>query len=162
LVRMGDVRSMWIGESERNLSHVLRLLLELEPVVVFVDEVDQALGARDRGFNGDSGVSARIFGRILNFMGKNEHRGRVLWIAATNRPDFLDEAMIRRFDRVFPFFVPGAAEREKILRVMPRITGCTYAPDIQLHGVGELTEGLTGSALEVIIRRAVEIAGGNA
>jgi transitional endoplasmic reticulum ATPase len=160
LVRLGDVRSMWVGESERNLSHVLRVLLALEPVVVFVDEIDQALGARDRGLSGDSGVSARIFGRLLNFMGKNEHRGRVLWMAATNRPDLLDEAMIRRFDRVFPFFVPGAAERDKILRALPAITGLTYTPDIDLRRPVERTQGLTGSALEMIARRAAELASG--
>lgn len=162
LVRLGDVRSKWVGESERNLSQVLRLVLELEPVVVFVDEVDQALGARDHGWNGDSGVSARIFGRILNFMGKNEHRGRVMWIAATNRPDLLDEAMIRRFDRVFPFFVPGPHERERVFRAMPKITGGTYAADLSLARVVAATEGLTGSALETIVRRAMELAGPNA
>ncbi len=157
LVRLGDIRSMWVGESERNVSHVLRLLLELEPVVVFVDEVDQMLGTRDRGWNGDSGVSARIFGRILNFMGKNENRGRVAWVAATNRPDLLDEAMIRRFDRVFPFFVPGPRERERILQVMPKITGVAYAEGMALARVTEATEGLTGSALESIVRRAREL-----
>jgi len=162
LVRMGDVRSMWVGESERNLSHVLRVLLALEPVIVFVDEIDQALGARDRGFSGDSGVSARIFGRILNFMGQNEHRGRVMWIAATNRPDLLDEAMIRRFDRVFPFFLPSASERDKIWRVMPKLTGLTYASNTEFSEAVEQTNGLTGSALEMIARRAVEIAGGKA
>lgn len=158
LVRLGDVRSMWVGESERNLSHALRLVLELAPVVTFVDEVDQLLGARDRGWQGDSGVSARLFGRVLNFMGRNEHRGRVVWVAATNRPDLLDEAMIRRFDRVFPFFVPGARERERILGVLPRLTGVAYAAGASLAGVAAATEGLTGSALETIVRRAAELA----
>ncbi len=160
LVRLGDVRSKWVGETERNLSQVLRLLLELAPVVVFADEVDQAVGRRTEGWDGDSGVSARIFARILNFMGKNEHRGRVVWMAATNRPDLLDEAMIRRFDRVFPFFVPGPQERERILRVMPKITGAAYAPGLELTQVVEATEGLTGSALETIVRRAMELADG--
>lgn len=160
LVRLGDVRSMWVGESERNLSHVLRLLLELEPVVVFVDEVDQMLGSRDRGFNGDSGVSARLFARILNFMGRNEHRGRVMWITATNRPDLLDEAMLRRFDRVFPFFVPSTAERAKILAAMPKITGVTYAAGTDLGPLVAATEGLTGSAIEIIVRRAIELSAG--
>jgi len=162
LVRMGDVRSMWVGESERNLSHVLRLLLELAPVVVFVDEVDQALGARERGYSGDSGVSARIFGRILNFMGKNEHRGHVVWIAATNRPDLLDEAMIRRFDRVFPFFLPGPCEREKIFRAMPKIAGVQYDAEISFEDAVARTEGLSGSALETIVRRAMELRAGGA
>jgi len=160
LVRLGDVRSMWVGESERNLSHLLRLLLELEPVVVFVDEVDQMLGSRDSGLNGDSGVSARLFGRILNFMGRNEHRGRVVWIAATNRPDLLDEAMLRRFDRVFPFFVPGRGERAKIFAAMPKITGIAYAPGVDLAPMIDTTNGLTGSAIEVVVRRAAELAEG--
>ncbi|HEX2436980.1 MAG TPA: ATP-binding protein [Methylomirabilota bacterium] len=160
LVRLGDVRSMWVGESERNLSHLLRLLLELEPVVVFVDEVDQMLGSRDSGLNGDSGVSARLFGRILNFMGRNEHRGRVVWIAATNRPDLLDEAMLRRFDRVFPFFLPGRSERGKIFAAMPKITGIVYAPDVELAPMIDASNGLTGSAIEVVVRRAAELAAG--
>jgi SpoVK/Ycf46/Vps4 family AAA+-type ATPase len=158
-VRIGDVRSMWLGESERNLSHVLRLLVELAPVVVFVDEVDQMLGRRDQGWHGDSGVSARLFARILNFMGRNEHRGRIIWVAATNRPDLLDEAMLRRFDRVFPFFVPSDNDRARILAAMPAITGVTYAPGTSFTEVADATRGLTGSALEVIVRRAVELAG---
>ena len=161
LVRLGDVRSMWVGESERNLSHLLRLLLELEPVVVFVDEVDQMLGSRDHGLSGDSGVSARLFGRILNFMGRNEHRGRVMWIAATNRPDLLDEAMLRRFDRVFPFFLPSTAERAKILTAMPKITGVVYTTGVDLGRIVEATAGLTGSAIEIIVRRAAELAAGS-
>src|SRR5262249_21903551 len=150
-VRLGDVRSMWVGESERNLSHVLRVLVELAPVVVFVDEVDQMLGQRDQGWSGDSGVSARLFARILNFMGRNEHRGRIIWVAATNRPDLLDEAMLRRFDRVFPFFVPSDIDRSRILAAMPAITGVTYAPGISFTDVVAATSGLTGSALEVIV-----------
>jgi SpoVK/Ycf46/Vps4 family AAA+-type ATPase len=138
----------------------LRLVVELAPVVVFVDEVDQMVGARDGGRAGDSGVSARLFGRLLNFMGRNEHRGRVLWVAATNRPDLLDEAMVRRFDRVFPFFVPGAGERARILAAMPAITGVAYAPGLVLTRVVEATAGLTGSAIEIIVRRAAELADG--
>jgi SpoVK/Ycf46/Vps4 family AAA+-type ATPase len=159
-VRIGDVRSMWIGESERNLSHVLRLLVELAPVVVFVDEVDQMLGRRDQGWNGDSGVSARLFAQILNFMGRNEHRGRIIWVAATNRPDLLDEAMLRRFDRVFPFFLPSDIDRARILAAMPAITGATYVPGISFSDVVNATKGLSGSALELIVRRAMELADG--
>jgi len=157
-MRMGNVRSMWVGQSEQNLDAVLRLALDMAPVVIFVDEVDQALGSRDSGHNGDSGVSARIFGRILNFMGKNEHRGQVLWIAATNKPDTMDEAMIRRFDRVFPVLMPSVVEREKIFSVMPPITGAVYDAGIDLRTAVERTDGLTGSAIEVIVRRAMELA----
>ncbi|RMH77216.1 MAG: AAA family ATPase, partial [Calditrichaeota bacterium] len=109
LVKMGDIRSMWVGESERRMSLVLELLKAMAPVIVFIDEIDQAIGRRS-GYSGDSGVSGRIFGKILEFMGDNDNRGRVVWIAATNRADLLDDAMIRRFDRVIPVLLPGSAE----------------------------------------------------
>jgi SpoVK/Ycf46/Vps4 family AAA+-type ATPase len=66
--------------------------------------------------------------------------------------------MIRRFDRVFPFFVPGAPERERIFRVMPRLTGVAYAAGTDFTRVTRAVEGLTGSALESIVRRAMELA----
>ncbi len=109
LVRMGNIRSMWVGESEKNLSMVLNLLSMMAPVIVFVDEIDQALGARSTTA-GDSGVSGRIFQQILEFMGNNENRGKVIWIAATNRADLLDDALISRFDRIIPVLLPGSRE----------------------------------------------------
>ena len=109
LVKMGNIRSMWVGESEKNLSIVLNLLKAMAPVIVFVDEIDQALGARSTG-SGDSGVSGRIFQQILEFMGDNKNRGDVIWIAATNRADLLDDAMISRFDRIIPVLLPGSKD----------------------------------------------------
>lgn len=109
LVRMGNIRSMWVGESERNLSMVLNLLKAMAPVIVFVDEIDQAMGGRSAN-SGDSGVSGRIFQQILEFMGDNENRGQVIWIAATNRADLLDDALISRFDRIIPVLLPGSKE----------------------------------------------------
>ena len=103
---------MWVGESEKNLSIVLNLLKAMAPVIVFVDEIDQALGARSTG-SGDSGVSGRIFQQILEFMGDNKNRGDVIWIAATNRADLLDDAMISRFDRIIPVLLPGSKDEWK-------------------------------------------------
>jgi len=107
LVKMGNIRSMWVGESEKNLAMVLRLLKAMAPVIVFVDEIDQALGARSAASR-DSGVSGRIFQHILEFMGDNENRRDVIWIAATNRADLLDDALISRFDRIIPVLLPGS------------------------------------------------------
>jgi AAA+ superfamily predicted ATPase len=161
LVRMGNIRSMWVGESERNLDRALDLVSALAPVVVFVDEVDQAFGTRGAP-SGDSGVSERIFKRILEFMGGNEMRGKVVWIAATNRPDIMDDALIRRFDRVIPFLPPDGSERARIFEVMPRIVrNIAYAPEVDLIHAAALTEGLTGSAIEVIVRHSVEYAAVN-
>lgn len=161
LVRMGNIRSMWVGESERNLDRALDLVTAISPVVVFVDEVDQAFGTRGLP-GGDSGVSERIFKRILEFMGTHESRGKVVWIAATNRPDSMDDALIRRFDRVIPFLLPDVGERERIFEVMPRIVGgIVYAPDVDLAHAAAMTEGLPGSAIEIIVRHSIEYAAVN-
>jgi len=157
--RMCILQRECFAESERRLDTELWGALEEAPVVILVEDIDHAFGTRDSYQNGDSGVSARIIGRIVSLMGKKELRGRVLWIAETNRPDMVDEAMIDHcFDRVFPFFMPSAAERAKIFSVMPSITGAVYAPQLDLQRAVARTEGLTGSAIEQIVRGAAALA----
>lgn len=116
LVRMGNIRSMWVGESEKNLNLTLNLLKSMSPVIVFVDEIDQALGARS-STTGDSGVSGRIFQQILEFMGDNAHRGEVIWVAATNRVDLIDDALVSRFDRIIPVLLPGSKDEWKSVMI---------------------------------------------
>lgn len=188
LVKMRNIQDKWIGSSERNLEMVLGLLEDLHPVVVFIDEIDQAMGRRDTGQNGDSGVSARMFGRILEAMSDSSTRGRILWVAATNRADLLDEALLRRFDRVIPLLTPDIEESCRIFAAMPRAiakqggTGfsISYGGDLQqseardkngrsqptaedlarFRPVAEITYklGLTGAGIEIVIRRAIELA----
>ncbi len=119
-VKMKTIRSMWMGQSERNLDFALELIRAQAPVVVFVDEIDQQYQQRSDGPNGDSGVSNRIQGRLFEFMSDTDMRGEVLWIAASNRPDLLDAAMLRegRFDEKIPFFPPNAEERGEILEAI--------------------------------------------
>lgn len=159
MVKLQDIRSMWIGESERNLTKVLDLLVALAPVLVFVDEIDQALGSRGGpSTSGGGDTDKRIFGKLLEFMGDNRHRGQVLWVAATNRPDFLDAAMLRRFDRVIPILAPDRDERMAVLRTLAPRLDARYADDVDLRHLADRTAGLTGAGLEVIVRRAAELA----
>lgn len=159
MVKMGDIRGEYVGQSERNLSRALHLIVELAPVLVFVDEIDQAIGGRSIGPSGDSGVNQRIFGKLLEYMGSDRYRGRIIWVAATNRPDVLDEAMVRRFDRIIPVLMPNQDARKRILEVMPKnLGGFRYEDRIDLDGAAENTEGLTGSDIQVILTRAVESA----
>jgi len=181
LVKMRSIQDRWVGSSERNLEMVLSLLNDLHPVVVFVDEIDQAVGRRDTGQSGDSGVGARMFGRILEAMSDPETRGKILWVAATNRADLLDDAMLRRFDRVLPLLTPDAAESCHIFATMPRTIERQSAEDMRLSYGEELARpgrpldgtpadpfwpvavrtselGLTGAAIEIVVRRAIELA----
>lgn len=162
MARLGDFRGMYVGESERNLSRILGLIEALHPVIVFVDEIDQALGSRSAS-SGDGGVDNRIFGRLLEFMSNTDHRGRILWIGASNFPDKIDPAMKRagRFDLVLPFLLPDEASRAEILRV---ILGGTLRgiQDIEhsLSGedfarFGRQTDGFSGAELGAIVGEVI-------
>ena len=159
MASMGEIRSRWVGDSERNLARVLDVIAALAPIVVFIDEIDQALGKRDEGQHGDSGVSGRMFSQILRFMSDPAHRGRVLWIAATNRADLLDKALLRRFQRVFPFLLPGPRGRAEILRAVASRTPERFSTEVDWEAVAAGTAGSTGDALETMLTRAIEIAG---
>lgn len=117
---MKNIRQMYVGQSERNLDFVLEVIRGYAPVIIFVDEIDQQFQSRSNTFNGDSGVSSRMQGRIFEFMSDTNLRGKVLWIAASNRPDLLDPAMMRegRFDDKIPFFPPVPEDRAKILEAI--------------------------------------------
>jgi transitional endoplasmic reticulum ATPase len=160
IVKMGDVRSQWVGESERQLTKVLDLLKAMAPVIVFIDEIDQAIGQRSTN-SGDSGVNARMFGKILEFMGDNANRGDVIWIAATNRADILDDAMLRRFDRIIPVLLPGSeAEWVSVVEGI----GFQLRGGVQMMGVKEFVKqninllrmNHSGSSMEMVVRRAYE------
>ncbi|GEM_PF-1026181 len=187
LVKMRNIQDRWVGSSERNLDMVLGLLHDLHPVIVFIDEIDQAMGRRDSGQNGDSGVSARMFARILEEMSKASNRGRIMWVAATNRSDYLDDALLRRFDRVVPLLAPDGDESRRIFATMPdairkqsgNTLSITYGGDLQQsgHKIGDRMDptredlakftsvaersaamGLTGAEIEIVVRRAMELA----
>jgi len=118
-VRMGDFRDMWVGQSERNFSRILGVLETFGRVIVFMDELDQTEGG-SRSMGSQHETSRRIFGKLLAFMASPRHRGRILWIAATNRPGLLDPALLRpgRFDFILPFDLPDAAGCRCILDIM--------------------------------------------
>lgn len=177
LVKMRNIQDKWIGSSERNLELVMNLLKDLHPVVVFIDEIDQAMSRRDTGQSGDSGVGARMFARILEVMSDATNRGRILWVAATNRADILDEALLRRFDRVVPLLTPDVEESCRIFATMPDTISAQSGGTIKVAYGGDLDQknetdiekfrslaekttalGLTGAGIEVVVRRAIEMA----
>lgn len=153
---LGNIRSMYVGESERNLSQALDLIRSLTPVVVFMDEIDQTMGRRGSG--DDSGVDRRLFARILQFMSDPELDGQVIWIAASNEPTHIDPALKRagRFDLTVPFVRPDAEGRRAILRVHLRDRDATVdlsASDWEW--LLDRTAGFTGAELERVAKEAV-------
>lgn len=156
ILNLARIFGQYVGMSERNLEKALRAIESLAPVGVFIDEIDQSV---QRGGAGDSGVSNRVFKRLLEFMSDTGHRGRVVFIAATNRPDLMDAALRRpgRFDKKIPFLVPNETEREAIFKVMLRKYGLSGASSIPTSCI-TATEGWTGAEIEAAVVKAVEVA----
>ena len=160
-----------VGASERNLEKALLAIEALTPCVVFTDEIDQKFGRRSEGHQGDSGVSARLFSRVMEFMSDTSHRGKVVWLAASNRPDLLDAAFKRpgRFDVIMPMLLPQSdEERMELFWVMLRKYGLELDPEntrtsveVTIIKAGHLTEGYTGAEIEQVVIKANQIAGRN-
>ncbi len=157
-VRLLDVKSMWVGESERRMSRVITALKELSPVIVFIDEVDQTQGKRGEGFDGDSGVSKNLFKKMLEVMSDPSQRGRIVWIMATNRPDLIDAAMKRtgRCDLRIPLLLPDLERRMAIFE-----RAHLQFPDMKVgvknwRSYAEACEACGGSDIVEIVRRAWE------
>lgn len=150
----GNIASKWQGEGERNLQKALTAIESLSPSIVFIDEIDQTVS---RG-NGNNQQDSRIFQRLLEFMSDTSHRGKIVFLGATNRPDLLDAALKRpgRFDKKIPFLMPDKTEREAIFKVMVK----RYA-DINLSDIGidllENTKNQTGAEIEGIVIKSIEL-----
>lgn len=155
---VGKILGSYVGQSERNLERALECIRSLAPTIVIVDEIDQA--GLNRTNSGDSGVSNRVFRRLLEFMSDTSYRGKVLWLGLSNRPDLLDAALKRpgRFDKKVPILVPEPEEREAIFRVMFRKYAIPYEVKEWFRAV-EATEGWTGAEIEALVLKAYEVAG---
>ena len=145
-----------LGESEKNFKKCLLGAQSQQPVIVFVDEIDTAFS---RGDGNDSGVSKNIFSEFLQFASNTSNRGKVIFIAATNRPDLLDPALKRagRFDKKIPILLPDAKERALVFKIM--IKKYKFETDISdFVPYAEKTENFTGAEIELVVRKAYELA----
>jgi transitional endoplasmic reticulum ATPase len=156
-LNLARILGQYVGNSERNLEKALRAIKSLAPTIVFIDEIDQSVS---RGESGDSGVSSRIFKRLLEFMSDTDNRGKVVFLAATNRPDLMDAALRRpgRFDKKIPFLIPDESERREIFKVMCRkyISPDQYPTEIPPEAIAN-AEGWTGAEIEATTVKASEI-----
>lgn len=159
---LSKIFGKYVGESEKNLEKALYAIVSLSPCLVFIDEIDQTV--QRGGDGGDSGVSQRVFRRLLEFMSDTSHRGRVIFLAATNRPDLLDAALKRpgRMDQKLVFPIPDGEQRASIFEVMLN----KYAPDrwhvdsklVKRKAIITQTEGFTGAEIETVVIKANELA----
>jgi len=120
-VSLGAFRSMWQGESERRLRNILGIIRAMAPIVVHIDEADQALGSRGTGMT-DGGTDNRILAELWNFLGDSAPDFAALFVLTTNRPDVLDPATRSRSE-IIPVLHPIGPERGELLRLACRAEG---------------------------------------
>jgi len=147
-----EVLSKWVGESEKIVREIFRKAKLASPCIVFIDEIDAI--APVRGQDEGTKVTERIVNTILTEMdGMTNTKGLVV-IAATNRPDILDPALIRagRFDYVVSIDMPDEKTREEIFKVHTK--HMPLAKNVNLKELAALTEGYSGADIEGVCREA--------
>jgi transitional endoplasmic reticulum ATPase len=155
-VKGPELLTKWVGESERGVREVFRKAKQAAPCIVFFDEID-ALAPR-RGAGGDSHVTERVVSQLLAEMDGIEELKGVVVLAATNRLDIVDPALLRsgRFEVLVELPIPDQEARLAIFRVHTR--GKPLAPDVDLGELAERTEGMVGADIEGLCRQAAMLA----
>ena len=158
VMEIGDFRSKWVGDTERQQSRILMTIRALGPVIVVVDEADAVFGTREA--DGDSGVSGRVFAAFAAHIGDSALRGRELWVAMTSRPDLLAIDMKRqgRFGLCVPLFpAQGPDDIEELFRTIAGVKKIALGEPIIAYVREHLgTRPLTGSDIESILIRGKE------
>jgi AAA+ superfamily predicted ATPase len=157
-VRAADVVSKWYGEAEQRMQGVFERARNSSPAIVFFDEIDALAPHRD----GAHEVTHRIVSTMLEYMDGLEAIEGVVVVAATNRPEALDPAIVRpgRFDRLVEIGLPGPAGRRQILEIhrrrAERRAGRPLFAEPDWPALEEASDGLSGADLAEAVRRALE------
>ncbi len=149
--------SKWVGESERAVRDIFRKARQAAPTVLFFDEMDSIAPARGSG-SSDSHVTERMISQILSEMDGLESLHNVVVIAATNRPDIIDPALLRpgRFDRMVEIGMPDQEARLDILKIHTEKR--PLAEDVDLASISKRTDGYSGADLASVCNEAVMLA----
>ncbi len=151
-VKGAELMSKWVGESERGVRDLFQRARAAAPSLVFLDEVDAL--APVRGGSSDAGATDRVVAALLTELDGIEPMRDVVVVAATNRPDLVDPALLRpgRIERLVEVGPPDVASREAVLRAVTRRT--PLASDVDLAAVAAATEGRSCADLEGLVREA--------
>jgi transitional endoplasmic reticulum ATPase len=148
-----EVFSKWVGESEKAIREVFRKARMAAPSVIFLDEIDSLAPRRGLGFS-DSGSSERVISQLLTEMDGIVSLEDIVVIAATNRPDMVDQAVLRpgRFDRLIYVSEPDEKSRLQIFHIYTK--SMPLAKDVDLQQLTSITKYYSGADIESLCREA--------
>ncbi len=149
-VKGPEVLSMWLGESEKAIRNIFKKARQVAPCVIFFDEIDALAGKR--GFD-NSRAGDRVLNQLLTEMDGIEELENVIVLAATNRPDLVDGALMRpgRFDQLV---LVGSPDKEARLNIFKVHTREMPVQKVNFSELTELTEGYSGADIEAVCREA--------
>ncbi|CAG8550876.1 5396_t:CDS:10, partial [Paraglomus occultum] len=156
-VKGPELLNKYVGESERGVRQVFARARASSPCVIFFDELDALCPRRD---DSKSESSARVVNTLLTELDGLENRKQVYVIAATNRPDIIDPAMMRpgRLDKLLYVELPTAPERQEILRTLTAKTPLAADVDFKKIAEDQRSEGFSGADLASLVREAAVVA----
>jgi transitional endoplasmic reticulum ATPase len=149
-----ELISKWVGESEKGVREVFRKARQAAPCVIFFDELDAVAPRRGGGSEGDAHVTERVISQMLTELDGLEDLKGVVVIGATNRPDIIDEALLRpgRFDRLLEVPPPDKDARKHIFQIHTKKK--PLESDVNLDNLVEMTEGMTGADIAALVNAA--------
>jgi len=160
-VRGPELLSKWVGESERGIREIFKRARQSAPCVIFFDEIDSI--APIRGAGGETAVTERVVSQLLTELDGMENMHGVIVLAATNRADMIDPALLRpgRFDKIIQIPLPDKESRRSILKInaekIPTITDESDPNHIDYEKLSDLTDGLSGADTAAIANTAVSL-----
>ena len=160
-VRGPELLSKWVGESERGIREIFKRARQSAPCVVFFDEIDSI--APVRGAGGETAVTERVVSQLLTELDGMENMHGVVVLAATNRADMIDPALLRpgRFDKIIQIPLPDKESRKSILRInakkIPTVDSADDPQHVNFDKIAEMTDGLSGADTASIANTAVSL-----
>jgi len=159
-VRGPELLSKWVGESERGIREIFKRARQSAPCVIFFDEIDSI--APIRGAGGETVVTERVVSQLLTELDGMENMHGVIVLAATNRADMIDPALLRpgRFDKIIQIPLPDKESRKSILEINSKDipTADPNGPDkIDYGKLAEMTDGLSGADVAAVANTAVSL-----
>ncbi|MFL6477905.1 MAG: AAA family ATPase, partial [Nitrososphaera sp.] len=149
-----ELISKWVGESEKGVREVFRKARQAAPCVIFFDELDAIAPRRGGGSEGDGHVTERVISQMLTELDGLEDLKGVVVIGATNRPDIIDEALLRpgRFDRILEVPAPDKEARKQIIQIHTKKK--PLESNVNLDKLIDMTEGMTGADIAALVNAA--------
>jgi transitional endoplasmic reticulum ATPase len=163
-VKGPELMSKWVGESEKGIREIFRRARQAAPCVVFFDEIDSIASARTGAGGmeggegiGGGGINTRILSQLLTELDGIEQLHGVVVLAATNRVDMIDPALLRpgRFDKIIFVPKPDKITRQRILEIYTK--GKPLSHDVDLNKISEAAEGFSGADTTAIANTAISL-----